>query len=156
MTSLEFAAGTLRLGVAGGQIDNLPMTHAAFGHDVVGKFLHVNTASFEDRHLHAALLVQMNVQRRLREVMVIVKVAGQPFRQLALLVIVNIDERGKARVRPGDLRRALLQAGSHQIAYGFRAIGIAVRRHVTLQLRRQIVVDCYGDTLHRWLSCVPV
>jgi hypothetical protein len=47
----------------------------------------------------------MNVERRLREVMVIVELARQPFRQLALLVIVNIDERGKTLLRPGDLRR---------------------------------------------------
>ena len=47
------------------------------------------------------------MQRRLREVMVIVELARQP-----LLVIVNIDERGKTLLRPGDLRRAMLQAGS--------------------------------------------
>ena len=58
------------------QINDLPVPHAAFGNDVIGKLPHVFTGSFKDRHLHAALVVQVDVKRRLREIMMIVETAG--------------------------------------------------------------------------------
>jgi hypothetical protein len=152
MTSLVCPARAVRMRAVGRQIDHLPVAHAAFGNDVVGEFPHVGPASFEHRHLHAALVVQVNVQRRLRQIMVIVEVAGKPLRQFALLVVVYVDERGKTLLRPRDLRRALLQAGSCQIAYCFGAIGVAPRRHMTLEFRYEIVVDGDGNALHVCLS----
>lgn len=79
-----------------GQIDDLPMAYAAFGNDMVGEFLHFAAASFQDRHLHASQMIEMNVQRRLREIMMIVKVARQPLWQFALMMVVNINEGGDA------------------------------------------------------------
>src|ERR1039458_4340790 len=84
--------------------------------------------------------------------MVIVEVSRKPFRQFTLLVVVNIDERGKTLLRPGDLRRALLQAGSGQIADCFGAISVAPRRHEAFEVIRQIVVDRYGNALHACVS----
>ena len=86
------------------QIDDLPVSHAA---------------SLQDRHLHALFVIQMNMERRLREIMMIVEVARQPFRQFALMVVVDIDQGGDALSGSADLRRVLLQTGSPQIAYRF-------------------------------------
>ena len=57
------------------QVDDLPVSHPAFGDDVIGEFLHVFTGSLQDRHLHAALMVQVDVKRGLGEIMMIVEVA---------------------------------------------------------------------------------
>ena len=57
------------------QINDLPVAYAPFGNDVIGELLHVGAASFQDRHLHAAFVIQVNVQRSLREVMMIVEIA---------------------------------------------------------------------------------
>ena len=86
------------------QIDDLPMAHAAFGDDVIGEFPHVASASLQDRHFHATLVIQMNVQRRLREIMMIVEVARQPFWQIALMVVVDINKSGDALLQFTGLR----------------------------------------------------
>jgi hypothetical protein len=39
------------------QVDDLPMSHAPFGDDVIGELLHIITGSLQDRHLHAAFVV---------------------------------------------------------------------------------------------------
>ena len=49
------------------QIDYLPMAYAAFGDDVIGEFLHVGPASFEDRHLHTAFVIQIDALWQLDE-----------------------------------------------------------------------------------------
>jgi len=152
VTSLECPAGAVCMRTVGRQIDHLPVAHAAFGNDVVGEFLHVGPASFEHRHLHTAFLIQMNVQRCLRKGMMIVEVARKPFRQFALLVVVNIDEGGKTLLRARDLRRAVLQGGPGQIAYGFGTIGVASHRHKAFKVDREVVVDRDGNALHRCLS----
>ena len=86
------------------QIDDLSMAHAAFGDDAIGEFPPVAAASLQDRHFHATLVIQMNVQRRLREIMMIVEVARQPFWQFALMVVVDINQSGDALLQPTGLR----------------------------------------------------
>jgi hypothetical protein len=49
------------------QIDDLPVPYAPFGDDVVGESADVVAASLQDRHLHALFVIQMNMERRLRE-----------------------------------------------------------------------------------------
>ncbi len=58
------------------QVNDLPVPHAAFGDDVIGKLPHVFTWSFKDRHLHAALVVQVDMKRGLREIMMIMETTG--------------------------------------------------------------------------------
>jgi hypothetical protein len=86
------------------QIDDLPVSYAAFGDDVVGERPHVIGASFQHRHLHATLMVKVNVQRSLREIVMIVEVARQPLWQVALMVVVDIDEGGDALSWSAGLR----------------------------------------------------
>ena len=86
------------------QIHDLPVAHTAFGNNVIGEFPHIAAASLQDRHFHAPLVIQMNVQRRLREIMMIVEVARQPFWQFALVVVVDINEGGDALLQSTGLR----------------------------------------------------
>lgn len=98
--------------VVGRQIDDMAVTHATLGDDVVGEVLHVGAAAFEHRDFHAAVVVEMHVQRRLRQIVAFVKIVRQPLGQIARLVIVHIDQRGDASARAGDLKRGLLQPGA--------------------------------------------
>ena len=54
------------------QIDQLSVSYPSFGDDVIAQRLDVFTWSLQNRHLHAALVVQVDVKRRLREIVVIV------------------------------------------------------------------------------------
>ena len=74
------------------QIYDLSMVYAPLGNHVIGEFFHGVAASFQYRHLHAPLVVQMDVQSGLREIMVIVEVARQPLWKLALVMIVDINQ----------------------------------------------------------------
>ena len=67
------------------------MSHAPFGHDVIGKFLYVFAGPFQNRHLHAAFVVQVNVKRGLRQIMMIVEIASE----FALEVRVGDGRRRK-------------------------------------------------------------
>ncbi len=96
--------------MCGRQIDDLAVSHTAFADHVVGELLHFAARSLQHGHLHATFMVEMNVQRRLREVMVIVKIARKPFRQFALVMVVDINQSGKAILSAGRAHGMVLQA----------------------------------------------
>ena len=73
------------------QIYHLTVSHPSFGDDVVGEFLHVFTGSLQDRHLHTAFVVQVDVQRRACEIMMIMKIACEALRQFALVMVVDVN-----------------------------------------------------------------
>ena len=59
-------AATTRICTAGGQINHVAVAHATLGDDALGELLHVGALALEDRNLHAAFVVEMHMQRRLR------------------------------------------------------------------------------------------
>lgn len=124
------------------------MSHAPFGDDVIGKFPYVFAGSFQNRHFHAAFVVQVNVKRGLRQIMMIVEIASESLWKLALVMVVDVNQSGKTRSPPCRLHCVLLEARPRQVAYRLRSIGVTARRHVTLQLSGKIIVDGYCDTLH--------
>ena len=73
------------------QIYDLTVSHPSFGDDVVGELLHVFTGSLQDRHLQAAFVVQVDVQRRACEIMMIMKIAREALRQFALVMVVHVN-----------------------------------------------------------------
>ena len=73
------------------QIYDLTVSHPSFGDDVVGELLHVFAGSLQDRHLHAAFVVQVDVQRRPRQIMMIMKIAREAFRQFTLVMVVDVN-----------------------------------------------------------------
>ena len=97
---------------SGRQVDDLAVSHAAFGDDVVGELLHLSAGSLQHRHLHATFVVEVNMQRRLREIMMIVKIAGEPLWQFALVMVVDVNQSGKTVLSSGRPHGMLLQAGA--------------------------------------------
>ena len=60
--------------------DQAAISNAALRNDVVGEMLYLGAASFQRRHLHAIVIVEVNVKRRHREIMMAVIVLHQASR----------------------------------------------------------------------------
>ena len=71
----------VRVGLMGGQVDHVSVPHSTLGDNVVCKPLHIQTPPLEDGHLHAAFLIEMYMQCRLGEVVVLVEIACQSLRR---------------------------------------------------------------------------
>ncbi len=54
-------------------IDDVAVAHAALGDDMIGEGLHLGALALEHRYLHAILLVEMHVQRRLRQIVMVME-----------------------------------------------------------------------------------
>ena len=93
------------------KVDDLPVSYSSFGDDVVSERLHVFAGSLQNRHLHAAFVIQVNMQRGPREIMMIVKIACEALRQFALVMVVDINKSGETLLPPRRLHCMLLQAG---------------------------------------------
>jgi hypothetical protein len=86
------------------------MSHAPFGDDVIGEFPYVFAGPFQNRHLHAAFVVQVNVKRGLRQIMMIMEIASESLWKFALVMVVDVNESGKTLSSPCRLHCMLLQA----------------------------------------------
>jgi hypothetical protein len=73
------------------QVDDLAVSHPSFGDDVVGEFLYVFTGSLQHSHFHAALAVQVDVQRSPREIMMIMKIACETLWQFTLVMVIDVN-----------------------------------------------------------------
>jgi hypothetical protein len=51
---------------------NVPVTYAALGNDMVGKGSHFGTKSLQHRHLKTAVMIEVDVERRLGKAVVVV------------------------------------------------------------------------------------
>ena len=52
---------------------DMAVANAAFGDDVIGEGLHLAAAALQHRDLETGIVIDMDVQRRLREIVVLVK-----------------------------------------------------------------------------------
>ena len=86
----------MRRSVGRRHVDDVTMPDAALGDDMVGKRLHLRAAALEHGHLQAAFMIEVHMQRRLRQVVMVVKLLGQALGQVAGVMIVNVDQRGDA------------------------------------------------------------
>ena len=72
------------------------MAHAALGDEVPGIMLNIGGFAPQDRHFHAAFVIEMNVQRGLHQVVVLVPGVAEALGKPAHLVVVDIGERRDA------------------------------------------------------------
>ena len=88
---------------------HLPVRDAAFGDNAIGEASHRLCLSAKHGNLETVLVVEMRMQRRHVEMMMIVMRAGQPLRKFAGVVVEHVRERGEAlaadvRAQPGVLQ----------------------------------------------------
>jgi hypothetical protein len=60
-----------------------PVANTPFGDYVVGKMPHLSTGALERRDLHATVVVEVDVQRRQRQIVVAMEILHQAFRKIA-------------------------------------------------------------------------
>ena len=90
-------------------------------------------------------MIEMDMQRRDLQIMMLVLGLGQPSTQIACLVVVNIGERSDAETiaLPHGVRlqlRARLRL-AQDVAQSLRTAGIAMRLHVPIEGLQEIIVD---------------
>ena len=84
----------------------------------VGQRAHGCNSAFKNGNLHAAIVIQVHMQARHTQVMVIVRGASQPLRQGACFMIIDVAERCDAGrfIRQGGLARSRV---THHVAHCF-------------------------------------
>jgi hypothetical protein len=60
--------------------DQLAIAHAALGDDVVGEMLHIGSLAAQHSDLHAAVVVEMDMHRGQRQIVMLVEGAGEALR----------------------------------------------------------------------------
>jgi hypothetical protein len=130
------------------QYHDMTMAHAALGNHVIGECLDLGASSPQDGHLKTGIVVDVHVKRCLGEIVVIVEILGQPFRQFARGVIVDVTQRRDTLAITDRVIAGMFEAAPHQIAKRFRAIGIAALFDEFVHLGNEVVVDRNRQALH--------
>lgn len=129
----------------------LAVAHAALADDMAGEMLDLGLLALEQRDFEAADRVHMDVQRRDGHVSVAVVVVGELLRELARLVVVDIDQRRDAGAGAVVLPGLLQQAGPDEVTHRFRAVLMAACLHIAVERAHQLVVYGHRHALHRRL-----
>jgi hypothetical protein len=141
-----------------GNCDQASMTHAPLRDDVVGEVLNLWYFPSQHSHLHAALVIEVNMHCRERKVMVLVERSREALRKVARLMIIDIDERRYALLRRAGLLGRLSDAGAGEIADRFRSVLVAADGDHAVELSHKLVVEGDGYALHwrsSWNQIVP-
>src|ERR1700716_854637 len=121
---------------------------AALGDDVIGEMLYLGTGAAQRGHLHAVIIVEMNMKRGERQIVMAMIIFDQPPRHAARSMIVNVDQRRDAFSRLALLLRSLLHAGAREIADRFGTVLISVLGNHGVELPHQFVIKRNCDALH--------
>ena len=62
----------------GGNYHDTAVTDAAFGDDAVGEPSHISCTALQHRHFHAVFMIEVNVKRRLCQIMTVVRRLHEP------------------------------------------------------------------------------
>ncbi len=124
------------------------VAHAALGHHGMGEFAHVRSRSAQDHRLHAVLVVEVGVHGRHGEVVVRVLGGGQPLGQVALVVVVDVGQRGDAVGRLLTREAARLELLAQDVAHRFRAVVVAALADQPVEFLRQLFVEGDGEAFH--------
>ena len=83
-------AVSVRMGVGDAfrrrHINDVAVAHVALGDHAIGERLHILAEALQHGDLHAIVLVEMHMHRRLREIVVLVEARGEALGQFARLV----------------------------------------------------------------------
>src|SRR5580692_10387790 len=121
MSGLLVRSGLFLAGL-GRDHDEAAVAHAALGNDVVGEMLYLGSGPSQGRDFHAVVVVEVDMKRRHREIMMAMIVLHQASRQISRGVVVDIDQRGHAASRFPHFLRRLLHPGAGEIPDRLRAV----------------------------------
>jgi hypothetical protein len=124
------------------------VTHAALGDDLPSKVPDILHCASQHCYLHAAIVIKVDVHRRNRQIMVLVRGPGQPLRQFAVTMIVDVDECCHACLCVVRPLLNLRNSRSGEIANRLRSVLVARRSNHVIERRDELVVNRDGDPLH--------
>jgi hypothetical protein len=142
MMSVVFGFRSYRYG------DQPRVTHAPFGNHVIGEVPDLRLLTAQDRHFQAATVVEMHMDGRVRQFVMIVKDIGQTFRQLARVMVIDIDQRRDTIALFSRLLDRLPHARAGKIADGFRPVLVAAACNQSIEFGNKLVVSGNGQALH--------
>lgn len=128
------------------------VAHPGLGHHRLGEGLHLGRRAAQDHHFDAVIVIQVGVGGGHRQRVVGVLHVGQPQRELALVVVVDVAQGGDARPVRLGLGAGLAHVGAQQIAEGFGAVGVAALGDEGLEGIGQIIVQGNGEAFHAGIS----
>jgi hypothetical protein len=125
--------------------------NATLRNDAVRKRFHRLHGASQDSDFKTVTIVDMDMKRGHGQIVMVMLDAGEPFRQLPCLGLVDIGERREARqmsiaggLVPGD-------GIANDIAERFRSASIAATLAQPVDRLKQVVVNADGNALHRRL-----
>ena len=132
----------------GGNHHDTTVTHAAFGNDAVGEPSHVGGTALQHRNFHAVLMIEVNVERRLRQIVTIVGRLHEPLGQIACCMVVDEDKRAHAVATLSRILCGLLYSGASKVADRLRSVLISPPFNDPVKVRHQVVVESNSNALH--------
>jgi len=122
--------------------------NTTLGYHAVCKFPDISEFAFQYRDFQAILSVDMNVQGRYRQVVMVMLCACQPLRQFPGLVFVNIRQGREASGIANPDRLLAGDGFANDIAKRFGPARIAALFAQPIDRFQKIVIDRDGDALH--------
>ena len=124
------------------------MADATLGDQVAGEVPQFAHRAPEHSNLHAAVVIQVYVHGRHRQIMVFMEGPGQAFGQLPLLMIKDVNEGRDAELRVPALILELSDPCPGEITYRLGSALETADRNDAIERRHELVVDGDGDLLH--------
>ena len=119
----------------------LPVTYAALGDQCVRKAADGSGRSAQDDAFKAIFMIEMDMQGRHRKIVLAVLQAGEAFRQITLVVVVDVGQTGDAMSRIAAFLARLLKMRPQQIAHRLRTVFIATLGDQPVKFGGQIGVE---------------
>jgi hypothetical protein len=124
------------------------ITDATFSNDAVGEPSHVSGAALQHRNFHAVLMIEVNVERRLCQIMTVMGCLHEPLGQIARCMVVDEDKRTHALATLARLLRGLQDSGARKVPDRLRSILVSPPFNDPVKVRHQVVVESNCNTLH--------
>jgi len=124
------------------------VTDAAFSNDAVGEPSHVSGTALQHRNFHAVLMIEVHVERRLRQIVTIVGRLHEPLGQIACCMVVDEDKRAHAVATLSRILCGLLYSGAGKVPDRFRSILVSAPFNDPVKVRHQVVVESNSNALH--------
>ena len=134
----------------------LAVAHAALRHEALAERPDGLDAALEDHRLDAVVVVEVRVHGRDDQVVVVVLQRGEPFGEVALVVVVDVGEVGDAQARGlrGDAPRLQLFAGRSERPMVEWSLGLSSAAYLTNPNAEQLGKRWHGNGT-RLPSLVP-
>jgi len=127
------------------------MPDAVLGDDAFGEVSYLLGAAPQEYRFETVLVIQMGVHRRDGEVVVRMMKAGQPARELTLMVVVHVAQRAHTMLRAALLDAGIAQGVAHEVAKRLGAVCVTLLAREPIEGVREIVIHRNCQTPHRLL-----